>query len=217
MPLSRSYISTRSFRGNSGALFYPVSLIKQVWTDPSTADTDGFSASHAGAGAAGTTQMTLGGALAGKNVHARNVVITVTHATSVVAMSGTITGTGIDGKNLSEDWSVTATTTSKTFTGKKAFKTVTSITETIAASAAANTIIAGDGAVLGLVTMSSTTSAVKEYAAGSLATTGTFVAASSASADDPRGTYAPSSAPNGTNDYIVYFLSDTPENDRALP
>ena len=217
MPLARSYISNRGFIGNSGARFTPIALIRQAWTNPTTADTDGFSASHAGAGAAGTTNMTLGGALAGKNTYARNIVITVTHGSAVVAMNGIITGTGIDGKNLTEAWSVTAGTTSKTFTGKKAFKTVTSITETIAATAAANTIIAGDGVVFGLSTMCDIPSAVKEMAAGSLVTNGTIVAASTASTADPRGTYAPNSAPNGTNDYIVYFLSSNPENDRALP
>lgn len=220
MPLARSYINNRGFRGNSGALFYPAAVMKQTWTDPSTADTDGFSASHAGASAAGTTFMTLGGALCsggvGRNAHARNVVITVTHGSAVVAMSGVITGTGIDGKGLTEAWSVTAGTTSKTFTGKKAFKTITSITEVIAADASTNTIIAGDGVVFGLATKLSLASALKESAAGSIVTNGTFVAASTAAADDPRGTYSPNTAPNGSNDYIVYYLSDDPENDKGL-
>lgn len=216
MPLDRSYLSTRGFRGNSGNRYIPAALIKQTWTNPATADTDGFSESHAGAAAAGTTNMTLDGALDGVNDFARNVVITVTHASSVVAMSGTITGTDEYGNALTEAWSVTATGTSKTFTGKKAFKTVTSITETIAADASANSIIAGQGTVLGLNTKCAVGSAVKEIANGSVVTTGTVVAADTASTADPRGTYSPSAAPDGSKDYTIWYISDEPENDRAL-
>lgn len=215
MPLDRSYLSNRGFRGNSGERYIPSAIIKQTWTDPATADTDGFSASHAGQDAAGTVDMTLGGALAGVNDFARNVVITVTHASSVVAMSGTITGTDAYGNGITEDWSVTATGTTKTFTGKKAFKTVTKITETVAADASANTIIAGNGTVLGLSTKCAVASAVKEVANGSVVTTGTVVAGDSASTADPRGTYSPSAAPDGSKDYTIWFLSDEPENDLA--
>jgi hypothetical protein len=163
--------------------------------------------------------MTLGGALCtagvGINGHPRNVVIVVTHASAVVAMSGTITGTDIHDQGLTEAWAVTAGTTSKTFTGKKAFKTVTSITETIAATAAANTIIAGSGNVLGFATKCTVASALKEIEAGSVVTTGTLVVASTVSTADKRGTYAPNTVPDGANDYTVYFLSDDPENDLA--
>lgn len=221
MPLARTYVNNRSFRGNSGRLILPSAIIAQSWVDPATAVTNGFSVSHAGASAAGTRNMTLGGSLTsggvGTNGHARNVVITVTHGSSVVAMSGVITGTDINGKSMTEAWSVTAGTTSKTFTGKKAFKTVTSITEVIAADASTNTIIAGNGVVLGLIAPLAVASAVKEVAAGSVVTNGTFVVASTASTDDPRGTYSPNTAPNGSNDYTIWFLSDTPENDMGLP
>lgn len=215
MPLDRSYLSNRGFRGDSGNRIIPATIIKDSWTDPATADADGFSASHAGAAAAGTTNMTLGGALAGVNDFARNVVITVTHASSVVAMSGTITGTDMYGKVITEAWSVTATGTTKTFTGKKAFKTVTSITETVAADASANSIVAGNGTVLGLSTKAAVASAVKEVAAGSVATNGTVVAGDSAATADARGTYSPNAAPDGSKDYVVYYLSDDPENDLA--
>lgn len=220
MPLARNYVSNRSFSGNSGRRHVPAAIMKQSWTDPSTADTDGYSVSHTGASAASTRNMTLGGALCtsgvGYSVYSRNVVITVTHGSSVVAMSGTITGTDITGRVQTEAWSVTAGTTSKTFTGKKGFKTITSITEVVAADASTNTIIAGDGVVFGLAAPLAVASAVKEVAAGSVVTTGTFVVASTASTDDLRGTYAPSAAPNGSNDYVVYYLSDTPENDLGL-
>lgn len=221
MPLSRSYISARAVIGNSGRKISPSALINQTWTDPTTADADGFSVSHAGAAAAGTTNMTLGGALClggvGYSVFSRNVVITATHGSSVVAMSGVITGLDFCGKIQTEAWSVTAGSTTKTFTGKKGFKTITSITEVIASDASTNTIVAGDGVVFGLATSCVVASAVKEVAIGAVVTTGTLVVASTVSTDDPRGTYAPSAAPNGTNDYSVWFISNTPENDMGLP
>lgn len=215
MPLSRDYLSNRAFRGASGERYVPSAILHQTWTDPATADADGFSVSHTGAAAAGTTHMTLGGALAGVNDYARNVVIVVTHASSVVAMSGVITGTDVYGNALTEAWAVTATGTTKTFTGKKAFKTVTDITEVVAADASANSIIAGNGVVLGLKAKLALASALKEVANGSVVTTGTLVAASSVSTDDPRGTYAPSAAPDGAKDYTVWYISDDPENDLA--
>jgi hypothetical protein len=148
--------------------------------------------------------------------YAKNVVIVVTHASSVVAMSGTIYGTDINGDDQTEAWSVSATGTSKTFTGKKAFKTVTRITETIAATAAANTIISGTGEVLGLSTLCSVASAVKEFVGGSVVTNGTIVAGSTVSTADPRGTYSPNTVTDGSTDYDVWFISDLPENDRGL-
>lgn len=216
MPLPRSYMYPGGI-GNSGKQFKAVSIIKQSWTNPVAAVTNGYSASHTGAAAAGTRDMTLGGSLAGTADYARNVVITVTHGTAVIAMSGTITGTDVNGENMTEAWSVTAGTTSKTFTGKKAFKTVTSITETVAADASTNTIIAGTGVLLGMASKNATTSPLKEYSGGSLVTNGTFVAASTAATDDPRGTYSPNTTPNGATSYIVYFLSEDPANDRGTP
>lgn len=212
MPLPREYLNPARASGNAGVYYSPVGIIKQKWTNPATADTDGFSVSHAGAAAASTRDMTLGGALAGINDFARNVVITVTHGSSVVAMSGTIYGTDVNGGSMTEDWSVTAGGTSKTFTGNKGFKTVTRITETVAADASTNTIIAGNGVKLGFNTLNSTTSPVKEYSAGSLVTNGTLVAGSTTATADPRGTYSPNSAPNGSTEYIVYYLSDNPSN-----
>lgn len=216
MPLPDNYISNRSFRARKGRgrLIQPVAVLKQTFTNPVAAVTNGFSASHAGAGAAGTTSMTLGGSLAGANAHPRNVVITVTHGSSVVAMSGVITGTDIYDQPQTEAWSVTATGTTKTFTGKKAFKTVTSITEVVAADASANTIIAGSGTVLGIESPLSIASLLKESSAGSIVTNGTVVAASTASTDDPRGTYSPNTAPDATKTYIIYYLSDNPESAR---
>lgn len=214
MPLAADYVSSRNVRTKGQVLLKLAALVYESIVNPAAKVTNGISASHAGAGAAGTTFMTLGGSLASGGVArllpARNVVITVTHASSVVAMSGTITGTK-GRQTITEAWSVTATGTTKTFTGKKAFDTVTSITETIAADASANTIIAGSGDVLGTAGAVSCSSLVKETSAGSVVTNGTLVKASTASTDDPRGTYAPNTIPNGSTAYELWYLSNNPE------
>lgn len=177
---------------------------------------NGYSVSHLGAAAAGTRNMTLGGSvtLGGVGVPSvpRNVVITVTHASSVVAMSGVITGYDVGGEIMTEAWSVTATGTTKTFTGKKAFKRVTSITETVAADASANSIVAGTGIVFGITVKTTVPSAVKEMQDAAVITTGTVVAFSTASTDDPLGTYTPAVTPDGIKNYNVWVISDDPWN-----
>lgn len=199
--------------GKGGRLaFLPSLIYHQRWVDPIAADDDGYSAAHAGADAAGTTSMTLGGALASGGVgtadYARNVVITVTHATSVVAMSGVITGTDKYGRTQTEDWSVTATGTSKVFTGSKSFKTVTSITEVVAADASANTIKAGTGKKFGLDFKAASPTLLSELEDGAAPTAGTLVAASAVSTAAYRGTYAPNSAPDGALDFDIWYLVD---------
>ena len=218
MPLPGDYVGSGTRRNKKGKVIMPISILTQTWTNPAAAVTNGLATSHAGAAAAGTTNPTLNGSLVSGGVgvfaHARNVVITVTHASAVVAMSGVITGTDINGNPQTEAWSVTATGTSKTFTGKKAFKTVTGYTEVVAADASANTIIAGSGAVLGFENPNEVASAIKEISAGSVVTNGTLSARSTASTDDTRGTYAPNSAPNGSTSYTVFYLSKQPETSK---
>lgn len=186
----------------------PVTMIKQTWVDAATIVTNGFSASHAGPNTT-TQSMTLGGSLCtagvGQNDFARNVVITVTHGSSVVAETGTITGTDIYGKVQTEDWSVTAGTTSKTFTGAKAFKAVTAITETAASDASANSTIAGNGKKLGLANAAVSIIPLAELEDTATPTAGAIVAASTVSTADPRGTYAPNSTLNGALDFTIVY------------
>jgi hypothetical protein len=73
----------------------------------------------------------------------RRIIVTVTHATSVVVVDGTITGTDLDGAAQTETWAVTATGTSKTYVGVKTFLTVSSITFHATANASADTIKVG--------------------------------------------------------------------------
>lgn len=80
----------------------------------------------------------------------RNITVAVTHSSSVVAMTITVSGYDLYGEPMSEALSITAGTTSKTAAGKKAFKYVRSIALTAAADATANTLNLGYGDVLGL-------------------------------------------------------------------
>lgn len=80
----------------------------------------------------------------------RNLVATVTHASSVVAMTVTVTGYDEYKVKLTETLTITATGTSKTAAGKKAFAYVESISITSAGNATTNTLNLGVGDVLGL-------------------------------------------------------------------
>lgn len=208
MPLDRRYIGTNHLRNELGVLVYPQHVLSQEWNAPAAKVTNGYALAQAGAAIAGTTNATLNGSLAGTADVARNVVITVTHASAVVAMSGVITGTDITGGNQTEAWSVTAGGTTKTFTGKKAFKTVTSVSETIAADASGNTVVIGTGDVLGFSNQSAIASPLKELVDGAVVTNGVFLARSAVTGEDPRGSYAPNSIPNGVRVYRVYYLVD---------
>lgn len=212
MPLSRAYLGG-NVRSKSGFLITPAALIYELFTNPATFVANGLSVSHAGQVTVGTGNMILGGSLCvagvGFLVTPRNVVITVTHGSAVVAMSGVITGTDRVGNPITEAWSVTAGGTTKTFTGNVAFATVTAITETIAADASTNTIVAGSGVKLGLLASVSCASLVKETSAGAVVTNGTIVLASSAVNNDPRGTYVSNAAPNGATTYEVWYISNT--------
>ena len=80
----------------------------------------------------------------------RNITATVTHSSSVVAMTITVTGYDQYGVPMSEALSIAATGTSQTAAGLKAFKYVYSVAFTVAADATTNTANVGWGDVLGL-------------------------------------------------------------------
>lgn len=179
-------------------------LVKATFTDPIAPDDNGLSTSHAGAAVAGTRDMVLDGDLAADPLDLpRNVVIVVTHGSSVVAMSGTIYGLDEYGNQITEAWSVTATGTSKTYTGTRAFKRVTRITETVAADASTNSIIAGTGKGFGLPFKSALPSIVKELSAGSVLTNGAIAAG-----NDSRGVYTPNGTPNGSTSWTIWYIVD---------
>jgi hypothetical protein len=123
---------------------------------PDAAETVTYTASDANAsphdGAAATT--TVGGAtvwdVRDGATYGRNLVSVVTHATAVVAMTILISGYDYTGQAMSELHTISATGTSKTATGYKAFAYVRSVAITAAADASANTVNIGTGAKLGL-------------------------------------------------------------------
>jgi hypothetical protein len=80
----------------------------------------------------------------------RNLSAVVTHASAIVAMTVTVTGYDTYKRKLVETLTVTATGTSKTVVGNKAFAYVESIAITAAADASGNTLKLGTGAKLGL-------------------------------------------------------------------
>lgn len=188
--------------------------------DPPAAVTNGYLTTLAGPNAT-TVIATLNGSLVtageGRPIMPRNVVITVTHATAVVALSGTITGYADKNRklNITEDWSVTAGTASKTFTGAKSFAVITSVTIIAATDASANSVIIGTGTVFGIVfdgtpLRVSWPKAVLEMMDAAIVTNGTVVAGSTSATADAYGTYSPSTVPNAAHDYDVLVVSDTP-------
>lgn len=163
--------------------------------NPGTADADGIAASQSIA-----TTATINGALASSGVvtfdFPRNVVGAWT--TNAVV---TVTGTDVNGDALVE-----ACASGATFTGVKAFKTVTSV----AASTAITLATFGSGDVLGLPFHLPTTSLVlKELENVAAATSGTLVAGlvqgtkSTSTTADVRGTYDPNSACDGSKAFAL--------------
>lgn len=218
MPLPKSYISNRGIvPAGSGVQRLLTAVYHQSWTNPAAKATNEILTAKAGPNTA-TVTYSPDGARATAGVaylpYARNVVVTVTHATAVVALSGLISGVDIYNKPISETWSVTAGGTSKTYATKTAFSRVTSIVITAAGDASADTVVVGQGDVLGLdvkLSAGGTGAAIKEIVAGSLVTNGVFVASNLTANNDPRGTYAPNTIPNGSTSYDVWILSDDPE------
>lgn len=167
---------------------------------PITADADGVCASQAGTA---DTAMTIAGALASGGVATFDVPRNVVAAWTNTAVL-TITGTDEYGNTVVE---VSASGTSHT--GKKAFKTVTSVVP----SANITGATVGTGVLLGLpIALKSAGQVLKENQDGATATAGTLAAAATAVATgttgDVRGTYSPNSAPNGTRRYSLLVAVD---------
>ena len=143
---------------------------------------------------------------------ARNLVFVATHATAVVAMSILATGKDENGQDMTELFTITAGTTSKTATGKKAFKQVTTIAITAAADATANSLDGGTGVVLGLPFKLTDKNRALYIMDGVLQTTlGTVTVADDTTpannTGDVRGTWSPNSAANGTRTYALWMVN----------
>jgi hypothetical protein len=189
----------------------------QPWSQPVPAAAVAAGGSVAVAGPLTTTKsIPLTGTLCAGGVMLfdvpRNVVIVVT-AAAVVALTGIITGLDLDGQIIQETISgITTGGVSKTFTGAKAFKTVTDVTVTSVADATTDLIQIGSGILLGLDVAASHISPVKELTDGAVPGAGALVVGvfpQTLSADQ-RGTFAPVAAPNGAHTYDVWYITDTP-------
>jgi hypothetical protein len=134
----------------------------------------------------------------------RNVIFTTAGGTAADApATAVITGRGPDDSAQTE--TVTLAQTAAVATGVKLWKSITSIAYA-AADGTGATVAIGIGDALPLSkpikTRAGAVSLIKEHAAGSVVTNG---AVATAAAAPPNGSYTPNSAPNGTNDYAVWY------------
>jgi hypothetical protein len=140
----------------------------------------------------------------------RNVTCIGTHATSIVATTVLVTGKDVYGVAMSELLTIAATGTSTAVSGKKAFKSITSIAITSAGNSTTNTVEVGQGDILGLPYVMSHNTILKETKDGAAATAGTTVLAvttdpATTITGDVRGTYLPNAACDGSRYRIIYI------------
>lgn len=151
----------------------------------------------------------------------RNAVMSVTHATSIVALSCLVSGFDEYGVAISETLAVTATGTAKTANGKKAFKWILSYAFTSAGDATADTAGIAWGNVLGLRYRASDLTSVMMNNDGKPDGSATVVKADdtnppTATTGDSRGTVTPNSAPDGTKTYAVWQVPSDPTSVKGL-
>lgn len=150
-------------------------------------------------------------AAAGSAVLAATVLDVPRNVIAAWTTAATLTVTGKDEFGVTMTEQVVGATS---FTGKKAFKTITSMVIT---GAAVTLFTAGWGNVIGLpVFLEGQGVILAEILNGGVAAAGTVVAGVSALATnatgDVRGTYAPASAPDGTKTYALVVTVDDATN-----
>jgi hypothetical protein len=197
----------RNFANNGtasepGVFMSPINVYNIV---PAALDADGICAQQTLAAAGNAL---LNGALASGGTVTldvpRNVIVDAAGAATAVL---TVTGTDVYGIPRSEAITLNGTTA---VAGKKAFKTITSI----AASAAATDFFVGTGDVFGLPIRANSRNYVQTAWNGAFVTTGTFAAADATAATtttgDVRGTFAPADAADATKRLTlwVFVLDD---------
>lgn len=150
----------------------------------------------------------------------RNVSMTVTHGSSIVAMSLLVSGYDVYGIPISELLSVTATGTSKTATGKKAFAYISSYAFSSSGDATANTANVQWGNTLGLDCRITDPNAAIVMANGVPDATATVTVADDSVAGtttgDARGTVLSSVATDGTKKYGVWYIPADAANSGTL-
>jgi hypothetical protein len=198
----------RNFANNGtasepGVFMSPINVYNIV---PVALDADGICAQQTLAAAGNAL---LNGALASGGTVTldvpRNVIVDAAGAATAVL---TVTGTDVYGIPMSEAITLNGTTA---VAGKKAFKTITRI----AASAAATDFFVGTGDVFGLPIRADSRNYVQTAWDGAFVTTGTFVAAVTTSpatttTGDVRGTFAPADAADASKRLTlwVFVLDD---------
>jgi hypothetical protein len=197
----------RNFANNGtasepGVFMSPINVYNVV---PAALDADGICAQQTLASAGNAL---LNGALASGGTVVldvpRNVIVDAAGAATAVL---TVTGTDVYGIPMSEAITLNGTTA---VAGKKAFKTITRV----AASAAATDFFVGTGDVFGLPIRANSRNYVLTAWDGAFVTTGTFVAADATTATtttgDVRGTYAVPDAADATKRLTawVFVLDD---------
>jgi hypothetical protein len=197
----------RNFANNGtaslpGVFMSPINVYDVV---PVALDADGICAQQTLAAAGNAL---LNGALASGGTVTldvpRNVIIDAAGAATAVL---TVTGTDVYGIPMSEAITLNGTTA---VAGKKAFKTITQI----AASAAATDFFVGTGDVFGLPIRADSRNYVQTAWGGAFVTTGTFVAAVTTSpatttTGDVRGTFAPADAADASKRLTLWvFVAD---------
>jgi hypothetical protein len=182
-----------------------------------TAATDGTSPLDSAA-----TTTTVGGQtvfdVRDGSTYGRNLVSVVTHSSSIVAMTILISGFDYAEQPMSELHTITATGTSKTVTGTKAFAYVSSIAITAAADAEANTLNLGTGSVLGLPFKLAAIGDMYQASIGgvqeliNVASNATVVAAvtttATTSTGDVRGTITFNGTLDGSTECVVWYGID---------
>lgn len=183
------------------------------YTDEPVADVDAIKASFASSAAAEDfSGADLDGVVGlGEMDAPRNITITTTSNADIDAVDVVITGTDINRRVISEIITLTDAG-NVTDVGLVAFRTITRV-QIPAQSGSGGAIEIGFGALMGLskplVSRAGLEAVITEIAIGAVVTTGAFV---DAATSGPNGTYSPSAAQDGSNDYAVYYEYDASQN-----
>jgi len=184
----------------AAALAPMAAMTVQEFTNPAAADAAGLEAATATTVSPRTVTAFVAGGTAALTAFGRNVTFTTAGGTPADApASAVITGEDIDGNAQTE--TVVLAQTATIASGVKIFKGPLTSVAYAAADGTGATVSIGFGPLLGLEktpkTRAGLAAPIREIAVGALVTTGVFSAT--------NRSYAPASAPNGTNDYCVFF------------
>lgn len=188
----------------SAALSGTGNIPTDEWTNPAAVSTTALKAATATQAAPLTISSFVAGGVAALLAYPRNVTFTGGSTTADCPSTVDLVGTDVNDAALLE----TVALTSGSGTGVKAFKTLTSVAYG-AGGGTGGTVAIGIGGKLGLTHPAKTrvgvVNVIREYAVNAVVTSGTYVIAATS---PPNGTYAPSSAPDGTRDYTLTYEQD---------